>query len=58
MLPNMPGLRKFICAKMSNVLFCKGVPLRHSLLFAFSRLAAFVTLLLGFLMAWLSSNMI
>ena len=44
----MPGFKKFICANMSKVLFCKGVPLRQSLLRALSRIAALATLLWGF----------
>jgi hypothetical protein len=51
-----PGFRKFICAKMSNVLFCNGVPLMHNLFFACSKEAALVTLLNGFFIAWLSSS--
>ena len=48
--------RDELCAKMSNVLFCNGVPLRHNLFLAFSNEAAFVTLLWGFLMACDSSS--
>ena len=46
-LPNKPGLRKFICAKYQKVLFCNGVPLVHSLFFASSRRQALVTLKKG-----------